>query len=165
MDDAGYDSDGDLVLSLVPGLAEGLSAAAEAEACVFLFFFFFLQFDADDYDDGHALGTKPRFSFSFSRLASRFSALVSVFAFAMSVFSLVTCYNSQREKHKKNAQGQERDRFGMPTFDFDGACAGGDARPAAKLRPRPPQAPAPAHRRRGPGGDAPALGLQQDGCC
>jgi hypothetical protein len=28
MDDAGYDSDGDLVLSLVPGLAEGLSAAA-----------------------------------------------------------------------------------------------------------------------------------------
>jgi len=42
MDDAGYDSDGDLVLSLVPGLAEGLSAAAaEAEACVFLSFFFF----------------------------------------------------------------------------------------------------------------------------
>jgi hypothetical protein len=161
MDDAGYDSDGDLVLSLVPGLAEGLSAAAaEAEACVFLsFFFFFLQFDDDD---GHALGTKPRFPFSFSRLASRFSALVSVFAFAMRVFSLVTCYNSQ---HKKNAQGQEPDRFGMPTFDFDGACAGGDARPAAKLRPRPPQAPAPAHRRRGTGGDAPALGLQQDGCC
>ena len=30
-DDDGYDSDGDLVLSLVPGLAEGLSAAA-AEA-------------------------------------------------------------------------------------------------------------------------------------
>ena len=42
MDDNGYDSDGDLVLSLVPGLAEGLSAAAaataEAEACVFFFF-------------------------------------------------------------------------------------------------------------------------------
>ena len=42
MDDPGYDSDGDLVLSLVPGLAEELSAAAaEAEACVSLSLFFF----------------------------------------------------------------------------------------------------------------------------
>lgn len=51
MDDAGYDSDGDLVLSLVPGLAEGLSAAAAAAEAYVLS----SSFLSPQFDDGHAL--------------------------------------------------------------------------------------------------------------